>query len=172
MKIIKRIKETSADGPGIRYAIYVAGCTHQCPGCHNPETWDFNQGQKLDNDLIVEMMKEIQSNPLITGITISGGDPMHPKNAIDLLNLLDRLKDLNKDIWVYTGYTIEEIFESASFQTSALRNIDILVDGKFDKNLREYSSFRGSSNQKFVDVKQTMNHAFDNFEFKIFEKTF
>lgn len=154
MRILKTISNTYADGPGIRYSIYVSGCTNQCEDCHNPESWNFNQGEALNNELIAKIKEEILSNPMLTGITISGGDPMHPKNAEGLLYLLKELSVLNKNIWVYTGHTIEEILNSKNKnRINALQYIDILVDGKYKKDLRELSTFRGSSNQRFIKAK-------------------
>lgn len=157
MKIIKTFKETYSDGPGIRYSIYVSGCSHKCDGCHNPESWDFNQGEELTEELIAKIKKEILSNPMLDGITISGGDPMHPQNAKGLLRLLESFKDLDKNVWVYTGYTFEEICTSNNgFQYEALRFIDVLVDGKFDKNNKVFDKFKGSKNQNFVKTRELM----------------
>lgn len=155
MNIISIIKETYADGPGIRYSIYTAGCTHQCDGCHNPESWDFNSGEKLTEEYMLKIIEEIQSNPLITGITISGGDPFC--NYEGLLYLLLRLKDLNKNIWVFTGYSFEDLIaKKNSIVLKCLEYIDVLVDGPYIKELRDTSQFKGSKNQRFILPKQSL----------------
>lgn len=154
MNIVSTIKETFADGPGIRYSIYTAGCIHHCKGCHNPQTWDPNIGvpytEKLD-----EIIEDIKKNPMLSGITISGGDPfLYPK---DLYNLLLVLKTHfpDKNIWVFTGYTLEELAERAeqgkNFILLALGLIDTLVDGPFIESLKIEGEFRGSSNQRFIE---------------------
>lgn len=153
MNIISTIAETFADGPGIRYAIYVAGCTHKCKGCHNPESWKFEQGTPIEIALPI-ILKEIASNPMLTGITISGGDPLESSSS--LLTLLKALKENfpDKDLWVFTGYTLEElaykINEGEKDILSCLELIDTLVDGRFDISLKEDITFRGSSNQRFI----------------------
>lgn len=153
MRILKVFKETCSDGPGIRYSIYVAGCNHRCKGCHNPESWEFKQGKELDDDYINSMIKEIESNPLIDGITISGGDPMF--NPKDLYYLLNKLSPLNKDVWVYTGFTIEELLRIKNpYIKQCFKLIDTLVEGRFEESLRELSTFKGSTNQRFIKTKQ------------------
>lgn len=153
MNILSTISETFADGPGIRYAIYTAGCTHYCKGCHNPESWCFDQGEPLEKEL-PRIIDEIKSNPMLTGITISGGDPLELPNS--LLILLIALKEHfpDKDIWVFTGYTLEElankINEGDKNILLCLKLIDTLVDGRFEIDLKEEITFRGSSNQRFI----------------------
>lgn len=151
-RILKTVRETYADGPGIRYSIYLAGCTHYCKGCHNPESWNFNQGEPVTDTVLDRIRLEIQANPLLTGITISGGDPFD--SAEGLLMILESLAPLQKNIWVYTGYTIEQILASRDeAKLKCLRYIDILVDGEFVQELRDTSGFRGSTNQRFLKVK-------------------
>ena len=156
MNILHTVKETTAAGPGIRYEIYVAGCEHHCGGCHNPETWDFGQGNFLDYDLIRRIIKEYHSNPLLDGITISGGDPLHPSNAFGLYQLLASLQILDTDIWVYTGYTIENLYlwSVNKYQQKCLQFIDMLVDGKYDRTKRDTSGFAGSLNQRYIKTKE------------------
>ena len=161
MRILQTIKETYVDGPGIRYSIYVAGCTHYCKGCHNPKSWNFNQGEELSVELVERIKSEIKSNPLLDGITISGGDPLHPDNAKGLLLLLQELNGLTDSIWVYTGYTIEEILDvPIDFnQLYCLEYIDVLVDGPFREDLRDTSEFKGSTNQRYIKAKEVIrNH--------------
>lgn len=155
MRILKTFRETYADGPGIRYSIYAAGCTHHCKGCHNPESWNFNQGEPLTPAMVERYYSEINSNPLIDGITISGGDPF--LSAEGLLQLLIGLSPLKKNIWVYTGFTLEEILSSRDpNKLECLSYIDTLVDGRFVQELRDTTGFRGSTNQRFLKVKEIM----------------
>ena len=164
MRILRRIKETYADGPGIRYSIYVSGCTHRCKGCHNPESWNFKKGVELTEELISEIKQDIKENPLLDGITISGGDPLHPDNAEGLLYLLQELSDLDMNVWVYTGYTIEELLSPPIDynQLYCLSYIDILVDGPYKEELKDLSGFCGSTNQRFIKAKKVYeNGKFD-----------
>lgn len=154
-RILKTFKETYADGPGIRYSVYLAGCTHYCKGCHNPESWNFNQGELVTESVINRMRLEIAVNPMLTGITISGGDPFDSPDG--LLLLLEGFECLNKNMWVYTGYTLEQILASGDeAKLSCLRYIDILVDGEYKQELRDTSGFKGSTNQRFLKVKEIL----------------
>ena len=160
MRIIQTIQDTMAAGPGIRCEIYVSGCCHACKGCHNPETWDLNQGEELTVEYVTKLKEEIISNPLILGVTITGGDPLHPSNAAGLLMLLQELDALKLNVWVFTGYTIEELLDAPIDynQLYALKYIDVLVDGRFDELLKETKGFRGSSNQRYIKAKELMEN--------------
>lgn len=150
MNIIGTIKETFADGPGIRYSIYCAGCKHACKGCHNPQSWDFNQGTPIEKALPI-IIEEIKKNPMLTGITISGGDPFYSTNG--LLLLLKTFKTLfpDKDIWVYTGFTLEQLGKiKEPIVQECLALIDTLVDGKFIEALKDTTDFKGSTNQRII----------------------
>lgn len=153
MNLINTIPETIVDGDGIRYSIYLAGCSHHCPGCHNPESWNPNAGERLTAERLQEIISEINSNILLDGITISGGDPFF--NPTDTLKLLKMLKwETGLNIWCYTGYTIGEIMERPQLK-ALLRYIDTLVEGRFVKELYSpYLDFRGSSNQRIIDVHE------------------
>ena len=155
MKIIKIFKETISDGPGFRYSIYFSGCTHYCKGCHNPETWKGDTGDILDEKYMAKIISDINNNPLLDGVTLSGGDPFF--NPSELLEFLRRLKDeTNIDIWAYTGYTLEQLMEDA-VKRECLNYIDTLVDGKFDGDRFNPELFyRGSSNQRIIDVKSSL----------------
>lgn len=148
------VKESIVDGPGIRYVVFTQGCKHNCPGCHNPHTHSFDGGMLMDIDTIIE---ELKSNPLLDGITLSGGEPF--EQASVLAELADRAKELKLNVMVYTGYTYEHIIKSTSINPGwdqLLDEADILVDGPFMQNKKSYLlSFRGSSNQRIIDVKQT-----------------
>lgn len=152
----------TANGPGVRLALFVQGCPHHCPGCFNPETWDFNGGKPFtikEIDEIIEHCKKSQ----ISGLSILGGEPFAQDISV-MLTLMSKFRQyVNKPIWVWTGYTIEEIIQDP-FKTAMLIMTDVLVDGPFieaKKNIRLVH--RGSSNQRVIDVKKTL----DNFYEKI-----
>ena len=155
MNLLYTYPETIVDGEGIRYSIYLAGCAHHCKGCHNPESWNPSAGIPLTEDMIANIIGEINGNPLLDGVTFSGGDPFfHPE---EFLALVKRIKEsTGQNIWCYTGYTFERLLDNPK-QAELLKYIDVLVDGKFKQALRDESLlFRGSSNQRLIDVKASL----------------
>ncbi len=134
-----------ADGPGFRTAIYCAGCSHACPGCHNPQSWDFNAGEWMTVDELLEIIKADE----MSNVTFSGGDPFYQAPAFT--ELARRIKqETNKTIWCWTGFTIEEIQKSEQM-SQMLQWLDVLVDGPFILALRDTDLlFRGSSNQRII----------------------
>ena len=138
------------DGPGFRTSIYCAGCNHQCPGCHNPQSWSFDGGREMTTE---EIMKIIVADPY-ANVTFSGGDPMY--QATGFLVLAREIhKCTNKDIWCYTGFTFESLINPE--QRELLEQIDVLVDGPFIEKLRDTDLlFRGSSNQRLIDVQSSL----------------
>ena len=149
--------ESIVDGPGIRFAVFVQGCPHHCEGCHNPQTWGFEGGELADTD---ELFEKIKRDPLLDGVTFSGGEPFCQCGA--LIALADRLRaecpKLN--IISYTGFTFEELLEKNTPEngySELLKRLDGLVDGPFmlDKRSLELK-FMGSSNQRFLDVKRSL----------------
>lgn len=155
-----------ANGPGVRTSLFVSGCNHKCKGCFNPETWDFNYGKIFDENVENIIINSCRPE-YITGLTILGGEPMEPDNQVILLKFLTSFhKELpNKSIWCYTGCTYEELTgeESNWYKCNCtidfLSLIDVLVDGQFNEDLKDISlRFRGSSNQRIIDVKESMKN--------------
>ena len=154
VRIANIIDDSIVDGPGIRMTIFFQGCKHGCKGCFNPETWDFNDGHDCK---IIDIYNAAMKNPLLQGITLSGGDPIYQVSAA--LKLVELFENTNLDIMVYTGFTYEELQEieknNGDLQ-AFLSKIDYLVDGQFVLELKDIGlKFRGSSNQRIIDMKKT-----------------
>lgn len=148
------IEENSiVDGEGMRYAIFVQGCPHHCEGCHNPSTWDFKDNIQKD---ISEIINYIKDDFLCSGVTFSGGEPF--TQATELIKLADEVHKLNKNVWCYTGYTFEQLMAFTDDKRELLNHIDVLVDGRFVlKERNTFLQFRGSNNQRVIDVKKTFS---------------
>lgn len=152
-----------ANGPGVRVSLFVSGCTHHCPGCFNPETWDFNFGEPFDSDVINEILEALEPS-YIRGFSLLGGEPFEYKNQTGLLPLLKEIRNRfpNKDIWCYTGYNFEtDILEDMAKKwpetNEMLSYIDILVDGEFVEAKKDLAlRFRGSSNQRIIQVQESL----------------
>ena len=145
------IPESIVDGPGFRFVIFTQGCPHHCVGCHNPQTHDFNGGKILKTEDIISQTLE---NPMIQGITLSGGEPfMQP---IPVLEIVKAVKKAGKDVFIYSGFTYEELVQKNEEVRNLLDNCDYLVDGKFIAEKKNLSLlFRGSSNQRIINLKKT-----------------
>lgn len=148
LRVISIVDGTSVDGPGLRTSIYLAGCNHHCPGCHNPESWDFRAGVLMTLGEIYAHINEQDFD-----VTFSGGDPM--EQADNLLELVRRLKQDGRNVWCFTGYNYEDLF-SDEIKSALLEYIDVLVDGQYKKEERDISLlFRGSKNQRLIDVRRS-----------------
>lgn len=147
MRVLSILKQTGADGPGLRNVLYVAGCSHQCPGCHNPESWNFTGGKDMTTQEIIDELIDSYSN-----ITISGGDPMYQSKDLHELLVTIKTNWPAKNIWVYTGFHIEDLTED---QKACLPYIDVLVDGPYVEALRDLSDFKGSTNQRIIHNPST-----------------
>lgn len=163
-----KIEKTSiANGEGIRCVLWVSGCSLQCRGCHNPQTWDLNSGKPFDERARQELFEAL-GKPYIQGITFSGGHPLEDENVGSVLSLIHDIKYLfpDKDIWLYTGYTMESIFpvkrpEIISWEDICRQRVvelcDVVVDGPYIEEQRDLTlKFRGSKNQRLIDVKETL----------------
>ena len=147
------VPESIVDGPGIRYTLFVQGCPHGCPGCHNPQTHPFEGGTLYTPQ---QLLEQVQEDPLISGVTLSGGEPLCQAQA--LLPFAQGLRQLRKNILCYSGYTFEALWQEADPQRLALLELcDLLIDGPF---LQEEKSlellFRGSRNQRILDVPASL----------------
>ncbi len=152
LSVIDIVEDTMVDGPGFRTSIYCAGCPNACPGCHNPQSWDINEGRQMTTD---EMMQVIEADPF-ANVTFSGGDPMYQAEGFTELARAIRQRT-NKTIWCYTGFTYEALVRNPK-QRALLEQIDVLVDGPFVKSLRDDDLlFRGSSNQRLIDVPASLS---------------
>ena len=146
------IEDSIVDGPGIRTTVFSQGCPHHCPGCQNPDTWDFGCGTVMAEETIVDI---VRSNPLCRGVTFSGGEPF--AQAEGFARLARLLKAEKYEVACYSGYTFEELLEGTQAQKELLGTIDVLIDGPFlmeEKTLEV--PFRGSRNQRILDVPKSL----------------
>jgi len=145
-----------ANGPGIRASLFVSGCTHDCHGCFNRQYKEFTYGTPWSKELESDFIQHIK-NPNIKGVTLLGGEPMDQVQDDDLLKLLLRIKlETGKNIWLYSGYTWEEILRDQK-KTALLTHVDVLVDGRFVESLKNLNlRFRGSENQRILNVKASL----------------
>ncbi|MCM1520263.1 MAG: anaerobic ribonucleoside-triphosphate reductase activating protein [Lachnoclostridium sp.] len=149
MRILDIVEGTSVDGPGLRTAIYFAGCHHKCPGCHNPQSWDMEGGRKMT---VSEVMTVINDNGF--NVTFTGGDPLYSLDEV--LPLAKTVKESGYTLWCYTGFCFEEIVKDESLRR-ILDYADVVVDGPYVESQRDVKlRFRGSANQRLVDVKRSL----------------
>lgn len=155
---IKRVDV--ANGPGVRVSLFVSGCTHRCPGCFNPEAWDFSFGSPFGEEQVREILS-LLDKPYIRGLSLLGGEPFEPANQPAVLELVRRVREAlpGKDVWCYTGYLFEELAAGRVGEHSRdlLEGLDILVDGPFVEARKNLSlRFRGSDNQRILDVPASL----------------
>ncbi|WP_312095419.1 anaerobic ribonucleoside-triphosphate reductase activating protein [Niallia sp.] len=152
MRVLSIVEDSIVDGPGLRTTIFLAGCSHYCRGCHNPESWRINGGMEMSID---EIMSKVNSNPL-NEITFSGGEPM--LQITELIQLAQKCKQENKNIWCYTGFLWEELMIKYKDEFTQLSMyLDVLVDGRFMMEQRDLSLlFKGSKNQRVIDCQRSI----------------
>ena len=150
--------ESISNGLGWRAVLFVSGCPHNCPGCHNKVAQDYNYGTKFNKQEIIDRIME---NSILKGITISGGEPLCKENIPEVLDFIKEVKEKrpNFNVWCYTGYTLEQLKERNDETTNnCLSEIDVLVDGRFVESRKDPTlRFRGSSNQRIIDVHKTFS---------------
>lgn len=172
MNYLKIEHDDVCNGIGIRCTIWFTGCSHKCAGCFNKETWDENSGIEFDIEAKKELFDEL-SKDYISGITFSGGDPLHKNNIIEVNNIIQEIKKQfpNKTIWLYTGYTWEELSPNTlirgideestihNVRANIIKSCDVVVDGPYIDDLRDITlKWRGSSNQRVIDVQKTLQN--------------
>ena len=157
MKIAGFYDESISNGLGWRAVLFVSGCPHHCPGCHNQEAQDFSYGSEFNKQEILDRIKE---NSILKGITISGGEPLCKENIADVLDFIKDVKKIRPEfnVWCYSGYTLEQLLDrNDNIANNCLNEIDVLVDGQFIQSKKDPTlKFRGSSNQRIIDLKPTL----------------
>lgn len=147
--------DSIVDGPGIRYAVFTQGCPHHCPGCHNPDSHSFDGGEEKDTS---EILEAIRKNPLLDGVTFSGGEPFEQPEA--LAEIAEEVHKLGMNVVTYTGYTFEELLQGKQQRPgwgALMQQTDYLVDGRFERDQRSIAlKFKGSANQRVLDMKQSL----------------
>lgn len=154
LRIAGTVNDSIVDGDGIRFTIFTQGCPHHCEGCHNPQTHDFNGGKIVSTDGLLEKIKQ---NPLLDGVTFSGGEPFCQAHELAVLGR--KIKSLGLDVTTYTGYTFEELYTNRekNHWEELLAVTDILIDGRFVPELKDWTiKFRGSSNQRYIDCQESL----------------
>ena len=161
MHVGQIFKADIANGIGVRVSIFVSGCTNRCKNCFQPQTWDFNYGHEYTKEVEDDLIKEL-SEDYYDGLSILGGEPFEPENQREIVKLIRRVRKEcpGKTIWMYSGNTYEEMLEGGyrhiEVTDEILDQIDVLVDGRFEEELKDISlNFRGSSNQRIIDMKKT-----------------
>ncbi|CDD28417.1 anaerobic ribonucleoside-triphosphate reductase-activating protein [Clostridium sp. CAG:452] len=157
MKIAGFYDESISNGLGWRAVLFVSGCPHHCPGCHNKEAQDFNYGEEFNEE---EILKRIKENSILNGITISGGEPLCKENVPGVLKFIKDVKEIRPEfnVWCYSGYTLDQLIDRNDEETNkCLNEIDVLVDGRFVEEKKDPTlKFRGSSNQRILDLKPSL----------------
>lgn len=159
MNICGYYPESINEGEGLRAALFVSGCRHYCKGCFSAATWNFNYGEPFTPQREQEIIEDIVSNPLLSGITILGGDPFFSSTEVSLF--IDHLREAvpNISVWIYSGYTFEELIkDSQSEEYALLTRCQVIIDGRFEQDLLDTSLlYRGSSNQRIIDIPASLS---------------
>lgn len=153
MKYHNISKSDMLQGDGLRVALWVSGCNHSCPGCQNPITWDADDGIEFDSKAFAEIFEELEKD-YVSGLTITGGDPLYPDNREKITQICKSVKEVypDKTIWIYTGYVWDEVKD-----LEVMQYIDVLVDGPFVEGLKDNTyHWAGSTNQKVIDVPRSL----------------
>lgn len=152
IRIAGLVNDSIVDGPGFRFTVFTQGCPHHCPGCHNPQTHDFAAGNDADTE---EIIAKFRKNPLLDGITLSGGEPFCQAEACT--EIAKAAKESGLNVWCYSGYTFEELVSGKEEWLFLLQEVDVLVDGRFELENRTLDCrFRGSRNQRLIDVPASL----------------
>lgn len=155
MRYNKIRKMDISNGPGVRVAIFMQGCAFHCKNCFNPETWDFKQGKEFTEDTVNRIL-QLADKDYIAGLSILGGEPMHPTNIEGTTRLAKRFKEKypNKSVWVWSGF----LFDRDLKDKEVLKYVDVLVDGQYEDDLHDFRlKWKGSSNQRVIDVQKSIN---------------
>lgn len=154
--------ESLADGEGVRVSFFVSGCSIHCPGCFNQSAWSYEAGYPFTEDVMREI-KDHLSRRYIRGITVLGGEPLDPRNLMGTFHVVKAAKELGKDVWIYTGYTLDQLMRrmhlgaDMTLQAVLGNYTDVLVEGPYIESMRDISlPFRGSSNQRIIDMPRTI----------------
>ena len=151
MRIAGLTQDSIVDGPGFRFTVFVQGCAHHCEGCHNPQTHDSAGGKEMTTD---EIIREMRSNPLTDGLTLSGGEPFDQSE--DCLTLVRAARESGLNVWSYSGYLFEQLLADEK-KSQLLKELDVLVDGPFILSQRSLAlAWRGSRNQRVIDVPKSL----------------
>ena len=156
MKYNKIRKMDISNGPGVRVSIFMQGCSFHCKNCFNPETWDFKSGTEFTDETIDKII-DLSNNDYIKGLSILGGEPMHPNNIKGTTKLAKKFKEIypDKTIWVWSGF----LFDRDLKDKEVLNYIDVLVDGRYEDELHDFTlKWKGSSNQRVIDVKKSLKN--------------
>ena len=152
MRIANTVRDSIVDGPGLRFTVFTQGCPHGCPGCHNQSTWPFEGGEEVS---VEQLLARMGNNPLLAGLTLSGGEPFCQAAECAALARVARARGMT--VWTYTGYTYEALMQRGDPDHLALLAAsDVLVDGPFVESLKSYEAlYRGSTNQRLIDLNAT-----------------
>lgn len=159
MRYHKIQKDDCLNGDGVRVTLFVSGCDFHCKGCQNPQTWNINSGELFTENTLSELIKEL-NHDYVQGLTLLGGEPLHKSNRKEVNNIIDIIHSnentKDKDIWIYSGYTFEEIMENEELKKIVFK-CDVLVDGRYIEELKDQNyHWAGSTNQRVIDIKKSL----------------